>query len=253
MTCGSKEAFFCTIAGHVDVENEVIVFGHHKLTPIVTRVGGTSKIVPLEFDFNLKVWTFDQTKLEDLFTSKTKLLILSNPDEETGKVYTLGELENLARLCQKYNVVCVVDETYKWLVYENFFVEMSNLEGMKERTISVTSGGKMLGVTGWRIGWVYAPKALLHNLKMVHQNLVCTGNTPMQEAIAIFLEEEFKNFDLETFYFKSLQNHLRKKRDSMVKWLKEDGYDVAVPEAGLFITIFLSGTFVRVYFFKDLI
>lgn len=139
-------------------------------------------------------------------------------------------------MCKKHNVLCVSDEVYEWMVYDdNKHIRICTLPDMWERTITIGSAGKTFSVTGWKIGWAYGPSNLLENLRMVHQYFVFTCPTPIQEAIAMAFEAELKRLDVNECYFNSLPVELKAKRDFMVNFLKEVDMDVVIPQGGYFL------------------
>ncbi|KAL1505684.1 hypothetical protein ABEB36_005190 [Hypothenemus hampei] len=243
-TLGAYEALYSAITGHVDQGDEVIIIEpfFDCYAPMVKYAGGIPKFIALQpknpdgtaqssADFVL-----DKSELESLFNSKTKAIILNTPNNPLGKVFTLEELTFIADLCKKYNVLCISDEVYEWLVYEpNKHIRIATLPDMWERTITIGSAGKTFSVTGWKLGWAYGPANLLFNLQMIHQNSVYTGCTPIQEATAIAFEKELSRLTSEECYFHSISKELQPKRDFVVKFLKETGFKAIVPEGGYFI------------------
>lgn len=181
-------------------------------------------------------WKFDEAAMEALFTSKTKAIILNTPHNPLGKVFSRHELEFIANLCRKWNVLCIADEVYEWMVYKpNEHIRICTLPGMWDRTITIGSAGKTFSVTGWKIGWAYGPANLMENLQLVHQNCVYTCATPIQEAIALGFEHELKRLDSPECYFNSISEELVSKRDKMVQFLSEIGMTATVPQGGYFL------------------
>lgn len=145
-------------------------------------------------------------------------------------------MEKIADLCHKYNVLCVSDEVYEWIVYDNNeHVRIGSLPGMWERTITIGSAGKAFSVTGWRIGWLYGPANLIANMQLVHARNILASPTPLQEALAIVFEEELKLFGTPKSFFQLMSTELRAKRDFMLEELRAIGMRVVVPQAGYFI------------------
>ncbi|KAF5276823.1 hypothetical protein FQA39_LY06375 [Lamprigera yunnana] len=174
ITVGASGALYSAITGHVKLGDEVIIiepfFTCYK--PIIESVGGIIRYIPLRLKSVNDVlrssdWVLNHAELESLFNTKTKAIIFNNPHNPYGKVFSLDELEEIANLCKKWNVLCIADEVYEWLVYEpRQHIRMASLPGMWERTITIGSAGKVFLVTGWRVGWAMGPSSLIHKLQV---------------------------------------------------------------------------------------
>lgn len=181
-------------------------------------------------------WRVDDKELEEMFNPRTKLIILNTPHNPLGKVFTKAELTRIAELCKKWNVLCIADEVYEWLVYPGHqHVRICTLPGMWERTISIGSAGKTFSVTGWKTGWAYGPKNLMNNLFTVHQNCIYTHCTPIQEAVARAFEIALPDVGTPECQLAELAGQLLPKRDFMAKFLNDVGMKPVVPEGGYFM------------------
>ncbi|XP_015833696.1 kynurenine aminotransferase [Tribolium castaneum] len=246
-TVGAHEALFVAIHGHVDVGDEVVIF--EPFLPcyknLVESVGGIAKFVTLNLVQGPKnlgnKCIFDSKKLENCFNEKTKIVILNNPNEYFGKVFTLEELEFVAFLCQKWNVLCISDETNEFSVSAQNGPKIASLPNMWSRTLTIGSAERTFGVTGWKVGWVYGPSNLLFNLLMVHQNSLYTGNTPLQETVARCIEKNFQT-----------QKHIiQTKKQYFAKKLTEIGLKPIIPEGGYYIILDLENLVCRNKTTKD--
>ena len=126
-------------------------------------------------------WTLDMQELESKITPKTKLLLLNTPHNPTGKVFSLVELQKIAEVCIRRNILVLSDEVYEELVFnDKKHTRICTLPGMWERTMTVSSAGKLFGATGWRVGWVYGPTEAIANCVKVQSMTVFTSVTPLQ-------------------------------------------------------------------------
>ncbi|XP_056647722.1 kynurenine aminotransferase-like [Diorhabda sublineata] len=244
-TIGAYEALHASIMGHTEAGDEVIIIEpfYDCYEPLVRYAGGIPRFIPLRLkepsDGRLSTsadWALDKDELESLFNEKTKSIIINNPNNPLGKVFTEDELNHIADLCKKWNVLCISDEVYEWIVYKpNKHIRIATLPDMWERTITIGSAGKTFSVTGWKLGWAICPANLMKNLQTIHQTSIYTGVTPIQEACAVGFELEMERLGTDECFFVSLPKELEAKRDFMAKFLLDVGMKPIIPEGGYFM------------------
>ena len=153
-----------------------------------------------------------------------------------GKVFQRHEIETIADLCKKHNVLVISDDVYEHMVFDqNEMIRIATLPDMWDRTITIGSAGKTFSVTGWKLGWALGPAHLLKNCQVAHQNCVYACPTPIQEAVARAFELELGRLDNPECYFRSIATDLQDRRDSIASFLLEAGLTPVVPEGGYFI------------------
>lgn len=232
VTCGSTEAMMAAMMTVANPGDKVIVFfPFYENYGADTILSGAEPIyVPLyppEFNFNAD-------ELENAFKQHPKALILCNPSNPCGKVFTYDELKIIADLAEKYDTFVITDEVYEHIVYEpNKHVYFSSLPNMYERTISCSSLSKTYSVTGWRLGYIIAPPNIIEVAKKVHDFLTVGAAAPLQEAAVTGLK-------FGDDYYKWLQDKYTHKRDLFLKGLDDIGIAHTVPQGAYYILLDIS-------------
>ncbi|KAF5295567.1 hypothetical protein FQR65_LT10430 [Abscondita terminalis] len=237
---GAYGALNSTIFGHIEEGDEVIVIepSFDCYTTMIQAAGGVPKFVSLRLKQTQEVMTssdlvLDSNELKDAFNEKTKAIILNTPHNPFGKVFSEEELMEIGNLCKKWNVLCISDEVYEWLVYKpKHHIRIATLPGMWERTITIGSAGKTFCITGWKIGWAMGPEHLIKNVQLA---LLLQPSSIQQEAVAIAFETEIARLDKPECHFKTLAEELESKKDHTVTFLKAAGMRPIIPEAGIFV------------------
>lgn len=232
VTCGSTEAMMAAMMTVTDPGDKVIVFSpfYENYGADAILSGAQPIYVPLyppEFDFN-------PDELEAAFKQHPKALILCNPSNPCGKVFTYNELKFIADLAEKYDTFVITDEVYEHIVYApNRHVYFATLPGMWERTISCSSLSKTYSITGWRLGYIIAPPNIIEVAKKVHDFLTVGAAAPLQEAAVTGLR-----FGDE--YYDDLREKYTAKRDLFIKGLNDIGIKHTVPQGAYYVMLDIS-------------
>ncbi|TPX36382.1 hypothetical protein SmJEL517_g01450 [Synchytrium microbalum] len=239
-TVGATEAIYSTIQAFVNPGDEVILMQpyYDSYPASVTMAGGKPVVVSLKPPTDRPALTSDDFKLdlkevEAAITPRTKAIMVNNPNNPIGKVFTRQELLGILDIATRHDILVFADEVYESLVYTDSvspMIKFATLPGAWERTITFGSVGKTLGLTGWKIGWVLGPQELVRSVWMVHQFVPYAIVTPLQEATAQALDEASTNN-----YFKDNLKLYEKLRDKLVHTLKSVGLTPIVPHGGYFI------------------
>jgi aminotransferase len=226
VTCGSTEAMISTLLAICDPGDEVIVLEpfYENYGPDAAISGATPVFVPLR----PPSFGFDPDELARAFTTRTKAIIVNTPNNPTGRVFTRAELETIAALCRDHDVIAVTDEIYEHIRYEGQHIPIATLEGMAERTVTISGASKTFSVTGWRVGWIAAAPELTAAIRKVHDFVTVGAPAPLQEAIAVALE-------LGSGYYKRLATEYRARRDHLVRLLDAAGFSPNTPEGAYYV------------------
>lgn len=232
VTCGGTEAMMASMMAITNPSDKVIIFSpfyeNYKADAIL------SGAEPIFVKLNPPNFDFDIDELENAFKQNPKAIILCNPSNPSGKVFTREELQIIADFAEKYDTYVVTDEVYEHIVYKPYVhTYFASLSKMKDRTITTTSLSKTYSITGWRLGYTIANKEITQAIKSVHDFLTVGAAAPLQEAAIVGL-----NFGDE--YYENLQEKYTHKRDIFLNGLKEIGLDFYSPQGTYFVMVDIS-------------
>lgn len=242
VTCGSTEGMIAAMMATVDRGEEVVVFEpfYENYAPDAILSDARPRHVPLR----APDWSFDAQELRAAFNEKTKAIIICNPNNPTGKVFTRAEMEYIGGLCQEFDALCFTDEIYEHIIYpragaEIAHISMAQIEGMRERTVIVNSMSKTYSVTGWRVGYCIAPPTITSAIRKVHDFLTVGAAAPLQAAGAYALS-------LPPSYYDGLQAEYERRRDLILPELEKAGFKTFRPDGAYYIMTDISA-----FGFKD--
>jgi aspartate/methionine/tyrosine aminotransferase len=225
--CGSTEAMLSTLLAVLDPGDEVVIF-----EPYYENYGPDSIIsgaVPRFVRLHEPDWTFDRAELEAAFNNHTRAIIINTPNNPTGKVFTKEELEFIAKLCLKWDVLAITDEIYEHIIYDGHkHVPMASITGMADRTITINGLSKTFSVTGWRVGWAIAPSDLAGPIRKMHDFLTVGAPAPLQEAGVAALAMP------ESYYTEMAAGYARR-REILCDILERHGFKFNRPQGAYYI------------------
>lgn len=232
VTCGSTEAMMCAMMTVCNPGDKVIIF-----SPFYENYGADTILtgaVPIYVQLEAPTFTFDPEKLEDAFRQHPKAIVVCNPSNPTGRVFTRKELTIIADLAKKYDAYVITDEVYEHIVYEPYqHVYMASLPGMFERTISCSSLSKTYSITGWRLGYIIAPEEIIERAKKVHDFLTVGAAAPLMEAAVVGLQ-------MGDDYYKDLLDVYSAKRTLFLNGLDRLGIQHSKPEGAYYVMLDVS-------------
>jgi aminotransferase len=227
VTCGSTEAMLVTLLSVINPGDEVILTQpfYENYWPDCALAGAEPRFVPLRPPH----WRFDPAELAEAFSDRTKAIILCNPNNPTGTVFSRADLEAAAALCRKWDVIAITDEIYEHIIYDGRkHVSIAALEGMRERSVTISGMSKTYAVTGWRVGTIIAPPELTHAFRQVHDFVSIGAAAPLQEAGAVA-------YRLPRAYYDRLAADYQARRDRFCSVLGEVGFEFEPPEGAYYI------------------
>lgn len=225
ITAGATEALAAAMLALTGPGDEVVTFEpyYDSYAAGIALSGATRRVVTLR----APDWSFDPDELRAAFTPATRVLLLNTPHNPTGKVFSREEMALIAELCAEHDVVAVTDEVYEHLVFDGEHIPLATLPGMAERTLTVSSAGKVFSFTGWKIGWACGPAELVAAVQTAKQFLTFVNGAPFQHAVAVGLR-------LGDAFFDQYTADMRSKRDRLCDGLAGAGLDVLVPQGTYF-------------------
>ena len=241
VTCGGTEAMMAAMMTVCNPGDKVAVF-----SPFYENYGADAILSgadPIYIPLVPPDFYYDRAVLEQAFRDGAKALILCNPSNPCGKVFTMGEMEEIAELAKRYDAFVITDEVYEYIIYDgNRHISMAALPGMYERTISCSSLSKTYSMTGWRLGYLIGPERVIEAAKKVHDFLTVGAAAPLQEAAVTGLK-----FGPE--YYEWLKDLYTEKRDYLCGRLEQMGLPHTTPQGSYFVLVNIYGFLERPEFF----
>jgi aminotransferase len=232
VTCGSTEAMIAAMLGLIDAGDEVVIFEpfYENYGPDVIITGAVPKIVTLR----APDWALDEAELEAAFGERTRAIVVNTPNNPTGKVFTRSELQAIARLCVKWDALAITDEIYEHITFDGReHVPIATVDGMQDRTVTISALSKTYAVTGWRVGWAVAPARLSAGIRVVHDFLTVAAAAPLQHAGIAALK-------MPQPYYEGMRADYAKRRDTMLRVLNEAGFEATPPEGAYYVMADIS-------------
>jgi N-succinyldiaminopimelate aminotransferase len=226
VTAGATEALAATILALTSEGDEVVTFEpfYDSYGAVIALAGAEHVTVPLRGP----AFQPDHDDLRKTITDRTRLIIVNDPHNPTGSVFDRETLELIVELAHEHDCLIVTDEVYEHLTFGDPHIPIATLLGARERTISISSGGKTFNTTGWKVGWITAPTELVSAILAVKQFLTYVNAAPFQPAIAVGL-------GLPDAYFRHAAGVLQGKRDLLAAGLVRAGFEITHPQGGYFI------------------
>ncbi len=232
VTCGSTEAMISVMLTVFNPGDKVIIFSPYYTSYVSDSI--LAQVEPIFVSLKAPSFEFDIEELEEAFKQKPKAIILCNPSNPCGKVFTRKELLKIAQLAEKYDSFVITDEVYEHIIYKPYeHISFASLPRMFERTITCSSLSKTYSITGWRLGYVVAPKSIIENVRKVHDFLTVAAASPLQEAAIAGLK-----FNKE--YYDELQKIYTEKKEFFLNGLDEIGFKHNNPQGTYFVLLDIS-------------
>jgi aminotransferase len=232
VTCGATEAMAAVFLAAFDPDDEVLV-----PEPYYENYGPDAVLAharPVHVALQGPDYHLDASLFEQRITERTRAIVLNSPNNPTGRVFTREELSGIAALCLKHDLIAITDEIYEHILYDGEHIPLATLPGMRERTITVSGASKTFAVTGWRIGTIVAPPPFAAAIRSVHDFLTVGAPAPLQEAIAVAMEE------LPEQYYTDMRDSYLARRELLVPQLQAAGFACQAPEGAYYVLADIS-------------
>ena len=226
VTSGCTEALAAAFIGLLEPgDGVVLIEPTYDAYPVGVALAGA---VPTYVTLRPPAFELKASDLEAAIGPRTRAIVVNTPHNPTGRVFTLSELEAIADLCARHDLIAITDEVYEHMVFDKEHISLAQLPGMWDRTVTLSSLGKTFSLTGWKIGWAVAPDHLTAGVRAAHQFLTFATATPLQHAAAAALAAPGS-------YYNDLTASYRAKRDLLAGGLDAIGLEVFVPEGTYFM------------------
>jgi aspartate/methionine/tyrosine aminotransferase len=233
VTCGATEAMASALMAVVNPGDEVVVTEpfYENYGPDAILCGARPVWVPMERTHRNGGLSFvlDLDRLREAFSDRTRAIVLNSPNNPSGHVFSRLELEAVAELCQRHDAFAFTDEIYEHIRYDGEHRPLATMDGMRDRTVTISGASKTFSVTGWRVGWIVAPADLTAAIRKVHDFLTVGAPAPLQDAVAAGLET------LDTDYYAGLASDYRERRDVLHGALVAAGFDCSPPSGAYYV------------------
>ena len=234
VTCGTTEAMMAALMSLLDPGEEVVILEpfYENYGPDTILAGSDCRYVPLqEPEFGL-----EEEALKNAFSKKTKAIVLNTPHNPTGHVFDRAELRIIADLCQDYDTYAITDEVYEYMLYDGRkHVSIGSMDGMHDRTVTISGFSKTYSMTGWRIGYIVAEKPLTAAIRKTHDFLTVCAPTPLQQGCLAAMK-------LPGSYYRALVDKYAKSRELLLKVLTSIGFECVTPQGAYYVWTKIDGT-----------
>ncbi|MFQ5554511.1 MAG: aminotransferase class I/II-fold pyridoxal phosphate-dependent enzyme [Acidimicrobiia bacterium] len=226
VTSGCTEALAAAFLGLIEPGDEVVLIEptYDAYRPDAALAGAVPRFVTLR----PPRFELDEDELRAAFSPRTRAIVVNTPHNPTGRVFTTDELRAIATLCVEHDVIAITDEVYEHMVFDGEHVSLAALDGMWERTVTLSSLGKTYSLTGWKVGWAIAPQPLTAGLRAAHQFLTFATATPLQHGAAAAVRGPAE-------YYAELETAYRARRDLLASGLDSIGFEVTAPQGTYFM------------------